>query len=158
MAPTASKRKLVIQNLVSQLATEVDGADPYFTDLSGTDQVTSLSLTRDQRGRLPFTHFLTVVLGGESFPESELTDQAWQSELEVLVECRVKNLTDSPMSEELEDLVHDVMLAIGTDVTLGGVVENLHAEGIDEPIYTETDGTGVIRLRCEYEFRSGTTI
>jgi len=158
---TESIRKQAVAALVAQIAVVNGPSATYFKDLTGDDQVSSLLMTSDQRSVLEHDNWVYVYDGTESIEGIDVIGETFESTLEFLVVCLVRSeSTDTPMLEELNDLLHDVMLAVGIDTSLGGLVSGLRVTSIETPVYNSQDSEGlaVIHALCTYDFETGSTI
>lgn len=158
---TESIRKRAVAALVTQIAAVNGPTATYFKNLTGTDQVSSLLMTKDQRSKRSYDNWVYVYDGAEAIEAGEAIGQLLESELEFLIVCLVRSeSSDTPMLEELNDLIHDVMLAVGTDTSLGGLVSGLRVSSIETPVYNtmDSEGLAVIHALAVYDFTTGSTI
>jgi len=152
---TAYTTKQALQAAVTAFGAITAGGT-YFNTLTGTRQVSSLDMTREERLATSYKKMVFVFAGGEEFPDPEITGNQESALFELIVVAWVKNSSDSPMEEELLDLRKDIMLVIGANTELAnGLVSNWRAESIERPIYDEKEGFVTVYTRCEYDFESG---
>lgn len=155
---TASKRKLACQNIVTALRTITPGAT-YFRNLTIADNVTTKYrlLDQSQEG----WSFIWVRPGREEMDRTDISAGThFEGIFEILLDVIVKDASGDTMVEELEDLLHDVSLCIGDDLTLGGAVSDAKIVSIDAPVYglEEQFAVTTVHVRCTYDYTYGTSI
>ena len=159
LAVATSIRMNALTQTVAVLAA-VNGAGSYLVDLSKPGQV---SLTQDPmevRRSKPYDTSVRVRDGQETVERVFQNTQNAEATLEVVLELVVVSRDDDGIVLMLNDLLHDVSLALGAKRTLNGVVADSFVQRVAAPVYDSKDHTAacVVVLVVVYDFLQGTTI
>lgn len=143
-----SKRELIIQNLVAQLAT-ISTAGGYNFDVSALD-IHERLMTYDELGqiRLPC---ITVTVGTESAKVSLMgSPPKYRGSFPVFVQGWIKCEDKTLIRRTLERMLRDVRVLIFVDMTRGGYshTQNLVSIKTDEGTLAY-DGYGVFEIELE---------
>lgn len=156
--PTASIRRQAMDNMVTLLKTIVPGSTYYRTLNIGDNVSTKLRFLQSAQEGKSFIH---VKPGNENLRQVDISPAVtYESTFEILLDIAVKDETGDTMVEELEDLIHDIYLAIGTDRRLSGVVQDTAIVRIEPPAYSleEMFAATTVHVVCTFDFDFGTTI
>lgn len=154
-----SKRKNALQRMVVLLKTVTPGVT-YFRNLSiGNSVTTEMQLYEDQMTE--GASFCWVRAGYEQISSLEISpNTAKEGVFEILIDAVVKDDTAESIVEELEDLIHDIQLVVGSDPTLQNSVSYALVTSVDAPVYSlgESMASATVRVTCTIDFESGITI
>ena len=158
---TDSTRKKAIAGLVTVLAAVTAGSD-YFYTLSGDLTVSSTFELDSVRIENPSPVTLRVRDGVERHKRDfQDTTAGSTAELQLVIDVLVKHRSgDGPnLVNEMQNVIHDVLLAVGKDRSLSASVNDAFVSEVEEPIYDMDQNLAAVTIRvaCEYDYLSGAT-
>jgi len=157
--PTDSKRKTAMENTVTILR-GITAGSTYFRTLSLGEAATMRSIGRSEMMEMG-TSFAWVHAGNEDIARHEVSPGTlMQGQFVILIDLIVADETTETLVQELEDLLHDVSLALGSNRTLSGAVVDSRISLIEPPTYSfEQMWAGTtVHLECIYDFNYGSEI
>lgn len=155
-----SLRKDAIQGMVTTLAA-LTVALGYHYDYNGQGQVSKLMDTVDARRAGGQRLTVRVADGAETFVHRTLgTQRLITAQLEILIHAMLVVQTPSDIVDKLNDVVHDIHLAIDKTPRLGVSIVDAVVVEIDAPDYDIENSTAgvLIHVRADYDYQSGVSI
>lgn len=161
---TSSKRRNAIAQLVAVLAAVTAGAD-YFYTLSGDQQVAATFESDDVRLGNPAGITLRIRDGQETHERRFANPGGAGGEntaiLHLMIDVLLRHQSgDGPnMIVEMQNVIHDVMLAIAKNSTLNNSVNDAMVDLVEPPIYDTIQNLAavMIRVRVEYDYEPSVT-
>jgi len=103
---------------------------------------------------------LRVREGSELHPQARSGGfESVTAELDVVIDVSVYDEHPKPLHETLNEVLHDILLAIGASPGLGGNCTVVRYSDVSPALYltTESRAQCEISLACEYDYEPGTT-
>lgn len=161
--PTSSKRKNAIAQLVTVLAAVTSGAD-YFNTFSGDQQVAATFDGDDARMAVPHNPTLRIRDAQEVFQRNYANRGAGTDDtatLHLMVDVLMRHQTGDGANivNELQDIFHDIRLAIDKNPTLNNAVNDAMVDQITPPIYDTVQNLAAaeVRVRVTYDYEPSVT-
>lgn len=155
-----SKRKDAMQAVISILSAVTSGGT-YKRTLTASGAVTFRVKLIEDRIEGGGKSFCWVRAGVENIIQFETSPADYmKSAFTILIDAIVVDATGETMVEELEDLIHDISLALGANRTLSNTVDDSMIATIDPPQYNldQTLGQATVQLLCTYGFNYGSEV
>jgi len=158
---TASSRKNIIAQLVAVLAAVTAGST-YFYTYTATNQVASTFDSDD--ARLQIAGLTLRVSDAQETHERRFADrdEMTTATLQLYVDVLLRHASGAGANlvNELQDVLHDLVLAVGANPTLNGSANDAFVDMIDVPGYSPEQNLAAVtvRVRVEYDYQPGVTV
>lgn len=153
---SAGRRRKIVEAVRDAIRTANGGVD-FFYDLSGAMTVTLLNDTTMQRVENSKGVAVRVWDGAEQHSRGGVKGTR-TVQLEVLVRVMVAD-NNLDLVLKLNDVIADIILAVGRNKALGGFCTSMGVGSIDAPTYdfSQSVAATTVRIKAEYDYDEGST-